>query len=192
MEKDPIKRFRTVFRRAQVSGIELPEAAALATVSDDAQPSVRMVLLKHADDKGFVFYTNLDSQKGRELKRNPRASLCFWWPALQEQVRIEGSVELVSTSEADDYFATRDRNSQLGAWASQQSSELPSLDELRHAFDEAAKQYEKQLVPRPPHWSGYRLRPDRIEFWLGKPYRLHERYLYSREGDGWMMTMLYP
>jgi pyridoxamine 5'-phosphate oxidase len=192
MENNPIKRFHTAFSRAQDSGVELPDAAALATVDEDGRPTARMVLLKQADEEGFVFYTNLDSRKGREIANNPNVTLCFWWPALQEQIRIQGTVVPVSDDEADAYFATRDRNSQIGAWASRQSSELGSLEELRGAFESVAEQYENHDVPRPPNWSGFRVRPERIEFWLGKPHRLHERYLYTRQGDDWVITMLYP
>ncbi len=192
MENDPIKRFHTAFSRAQDSGIESPDAAALATVDKDGRPAVRMVLLKEADERGFVFYTNLDSRKGREIANNPNVTLCFWWPPLQEQIRIEGTVVPVSAAEADAYFATRDRNSQIGAWASRQSSELGSLEELRRVFESAAKQFEDRDVPRPPNWSGFRVRPERIEFWLGRPHRLHERYLYTRRGDDWVVTMLHP
>ena len=192
MENDPIKRFHTAFSRAQDSGIESPDAAALATVDKDGRPAVRMVLLKEADERGFVFYTNLDSRKGREIANNPNVTLCFWWPPLQEQIRIEGTVVPVSDTEADAYFATRDRDSQIGAWASRQSSELGSLEELRRVFESAAKQFEDRDVPRPPNWSGFRVRPERIEFWLGRPHRLHERYVYTRRGDDWVVTMLHP
>lgn len=192
MEKDPIKRFRAAFSRAQDGGVELPDAAALATVDEDGSPTARMVLLKQADQEGFVFYTNLDSRKGREIANNPNVTLCFWWSALQEQIRIEGAVVPVSDAEADAYFATRDRNSQIGAWASRQSSELGSLEELHGEFESVAEQYEDRDVPRPPNWSGFRVRPERIEFWLGKPHRLHERYLYTRRGNDWVITMLYP
>lgn len=192
MEQDPIKRFRDAYARAEQSGVMLSDACALATADDKCRPSLRMVLLKAVDDRGFVFYTNLASRKARELAANPQASLCFWWPPLQEQVRIEGVVERVSDSEADEYFGTRDRSSQLGAWASKQSREMESREELTEAFEDVATRYEGRDVPRPPHWSGYVLVPQRIEFWLGKPYRLHERYLYTRQGGGWGVTLLYP
>jgi pyridoxamine 5'-phosphate oxidase len=192
MEKNPIKRFHAAFSRAQDGGVELPDAATLATVDEDGRPTARMVLLKQADQDGFVFYTNLDSQKGREIENNPNVALCFWWPALQEQIRIEGAVVPVSDGEADAYFATRDRNSQIGAWASRQSGELGSLEEMRGEFESVAEQYEDRDVPRPPNWSGFRVRPERIEFWLGKPHRLHERYLYTRRGNDWVITMLSP
>jgi pyridoxamine 5'-phosphate oxidase len=192
MEKNPIARFREAFDRASKAGIELPEAAALATVAEGGRPSVRMVLLKGFDDQGFVFYTNVESNKGREIARNPNVSLCFWWPPLQEQVRIEGPVTRVSDAEADAYFATRDRESQIGAWASQQSRSLDSRDVLQGAFEAASRKYADQRVPRPPYWSGYRLKPERMEFWLGRPHRLHERYVYTRKGGAWIVTMLFP
>jgi pyridoxamine 5'-phosphate oxidase len=192
MEKDPIARFGEVYGRAQKSGIDLPDAAGLATVGEDGKPSLRMVLLKGVDERGFVFYTNLESQKGREIELNPNVSLCFWWPPLKEQVRIDGQAELVSDTEADAYFATRDRLSQIGAWASRQSSELESIEQLMDDVDRVATEYENREVPRPPHWSGYRLKPERIEFWISRPFRLHERYLYTRQGDGWTVTVLYP
>jgi pyridoxamine 5'-phosphate oxidase len=192
MEKDPIKRFHASFSRARDAAIELCDAAALATVGEDDHPTVRMVLLKEADERGFVFYTNLDSRKGREIANNPNVTLCFWWPPLQEQVRVEGAVVPVGDAEADAYFATRDRESQIGAWASKQSSKLGSLEELRRAFNAEAKRFEGRDVARPPNWSGFRLVPERIEFWLGRPHRLHERYLYTRRGDGWVITMLHP
>ena len=192
MEKNPIKRFHEAFARARDAGAELFDAAALATVGKDGRPSARMVLVKEVTERGFVFYTNLDSRKGREIANNPNVTLCLWWPQLQEQIRIEGVVEPVSDAEADAYFATRDRESQIGAWASRQSSELGSPEELREAFGSEAKRFEDRDVPRPPNWSGFRLVPDRIEFWLGKPHRLHERYLYTRRGNDWIITMLHP
>jgi pyridoxamine 5'-phosphate oxidase len=192
MEKNPIQRFRDAYSRAEKSGMDLPEAAGLATVGEEGQPSLRMVLLKGVDEDGFVFYTNLRSQKGKEIAKNPRVALCFWWPPIQEQVRIEGTVVVVSDAEADAYFATRDRSSQIGAWASQQSDEMKTDTELLDAVEKLADEYENRDVPRPSHWSGYRLRPERIEFWKGRPFRLHERHLYTRRGDGWVITSLYP
>jgi pyridoxamine 5'-phosphate oxidase len=192
MEKDPIRRFRTSFSRARDAAVELYDAAALATVGDNGRPAVRMVLLKEVDESGFVFYTNLHSRKGHEIAGNPKVTLCFWWAPLEEQVRVEGTALLVSNAEADAYFATRDRESQIGAWASKQSSELGSLEELRRAFDTAAKRFEGREVTRPPNWSGFRVVPERIEFWLGRPHRLHERHLYTRRGHGWAITMLQP
>jgi pyridoxamine 5'-phosphate oxidase len=192
MEKNPIARFREVFDRASKSGLEMPDAVALGTVGAGNRSSVRMVLLKGFDDDGFVFYTNLESNKGRDIAGNPNVALCFWWPILHEQVRIEGPVTRVSDAEADAYFATRDRDSQIGAWASQQSRELGSREALQRAFDSASKEYSNRDVPRPSFWSGFRLKPECIEFWLGRPHRLHERYLYTRKGADWTVTMLYP
>ena len=192
MEKDPIKRFKEAQARAEENGVMLAEAAALATADDKGRPSLRMVLLKGVDRRGFVFYTNTESRKAQEMAVNSHVALCCWWPPLQEQVRIEGAVETVSAAEADEYFRTRDRNSQIGAWASKQSRAMPSRETLIDAFEEIRLRYEGHEVPRPPHWTGYVLVPQRIEFWRGRPYRLHERYLYTREGDGWVVSLLYP
>ncbi|MEE9271637.1 MAG: pyridoxamine 5'-phosphate oxidase [Candidatus Krumholzibacteria bacterium] len=192
MIKDPIARFKEVLSQAEAAGIVLPNAAAFATVGKESQPTVRMLLLKDADDSGFVFYMNMRSPKARQMEENALASACFWWPALEQQVRVEGSVEAVSDEEADDYFATRPRGSQIGAWASDQSSELSSRDELITAVKAVEDKYGDQPIPRPPHWSGYRLVPQRIEFWVGKQDRLHERYLYTRREDGWAISLLAP
>jgi len=192
MEKNPIQRFQEVYTRAGQCGLELAEAASLATSDKDGRPSVRVVLLKDYDEEGFVFYTNLKSRKAKDIEQNPLVSLCFWWAPLQEQVRIEGPAEVVSDAEADAYFATRDRESQIGAWASHQSDKLGSSDELAKSFESSTKEFEGAEVPRPPHWGGYRLIPEEIEFWIGKPHRLHERFLYKRQNGSWVMTMLYP
>lgn len=192
MSNDPIARFKELLAQAEQLGVELYNAGALATAGNDRQPTARMVLLKDVDRAGFVFYTNLQSRKAGQLSDNPRASLCFWWAQLKRQVRIEGRVELVSDREADEYFAGRPRGSQIGAWASQQSSELASREELMTAVALLAAKYQDQPLPRPPHWSGYRLVPDRVEFWKEQPDRLHERELYTREGDGWKITLLAP
>jgi pyridoxamine 5'-phosphate oxidase len=151
-----------------------------------------MLLLKDVDERGFVFYTNLQSRKGRQLNDNPRASACFWWEQLKRQVRIEGAVEIVSDREADEYFATRPRGSQIAAWASHQSTTIASRDELMAAVASLTARYRNQVVPRPPHWSGYRLVPERIEFWREQPDRLHERELYTRHKNGWKVTFLAP
>lgn len=192
MEKDPIKRFHEVFGRARTSDDELPERACLATAAADGWPSARMVLLKKADEHGFVFYTNVESQKGRELAENPRAALCFHWVAIGEQVRVQGTVEKVSDEEADAYFATRDRLSQVGSWTSKQSRKIESRDAVMRAFSALKLQYKSGPVPRPPYWTGYRIIPRRIEFWKNQPYRLHDRWLYTREGDGWKIVRLWP
>jgi len=190
---DPIALFDTWLREARQAGVPLPESMALATVAPGGQPSVRMVLLKHADSDGFVFYTNLNSRKAADLKANPRAALCFHWPELGRQVRVEGSVTPVSGAEADAYFATRPRESQLGAWASRQSSVLASREELELRFSRAGLEYQGRDVPRPPFWSGCRLRPAQIEFWKKLPNRLHDRVLYIRAlAGGWAAQRLYP
>jgi pyridoxamine 5'-phosphate oxidase len=169
-----------------------PTAFALATVNEDGQPSVRMLLLKEVDDRGFVFYTNLESRKGGELAKNRRAAMNFHWAPLERQVRIEGRVTLVSDDEADAYFATRERGSQIGAWASRQSRPMERAGDLDVRVAEIEKRFEGRDVPRPPFWSGFRLVPAAIEFWAGKPSRLHDRQLYTREGDGWRVAILYP
>jgi pyridoxamine 5'-phosphate oxidase len=192
MEKDPIVRFKELLAQAKQRGVQPHNAFALATSGKDLRPTVRMVLLKDINERGFVFYTNLQSRKARQLAGNPRASACFWWPQLKRQVRIEGQVEMVSDREADDYFASRPRGSQIGAWASPQSSELSSRDELTAAVASLEAKFAGQAVPRPPHWSGYRLVPERIEFWKEQPDRLHDRDLYTRQANGWHTTLLAP
>ena len=192
MSNDPIGRFKDLLTQADQAGIQLHNAAALATTGSDGQATARMVLLKEVDEAGFVFYTNLQSRKARQLVENPRAALCFWWAQLQRQVRVEGRVELVSDREADEYFASRPRGSQLGAWASNQSSELSSRAELIAAVALLSAKYRDQTVPRPPYWSGYRLAPDLIEFWKEQPDRLHEREVYTRQASGWKITLLAP
>jgi pyridoxamine 5'-phosphate oxidase len=189
---DPIIRFRELLAQAEALGIQLPNAAAFATAGKDLQPTVRMLLLKDVDDRGFVFYTNMQSRKAVQISENPRASVCFWWPQLQQQVRVEGRLESVDDAEADAYFSTRPRGSQIAAWASNQSSEILSRAELMSAVAALTEKYNEQPVPRPPHWSGYRLAPERIEFWMEQPDRLHERWVYTRERDGWKVALLAP
>ena len=192
---DPIERFRSVYALAEKidrSIVPEPNAMSLGTVDKDGQPSVRIVLLKGFDERGFVFYTNYEGRKGRELLGQPKAALCFYWAPLDIQVRIEGTVTKVADTEADAYFASRERRSQIGAWASRQSRPVESPT----ALDERVAKYEKEFaghdVRRPDFWSGFRVSPDRIEFWKGKPSRLHERHLYTRDGDGWRIDTLYP
>jgi pyridoxamine 5'-phosphate oxidase len=195
MADDPIARFQSLLATAQrVDRALLPEptAFALGTVSADGRPSVRMVLLKDVDARGFVFYTNYESQKGRQLAANPWAALCFHWAPLELQVRAEGRTEQVSADEADAYFASRARGSQLGAWASQQSRVIEPAGALETRLAEFERRFAAGPVPRPPHWSGFRLVPERIEFWKGMPNRLHERHLYTRERGGWKVETLYP
>ncbi len=189
---DPLARFAHVFRLAAEAEPEWFNAASLATVGDDGRPTVRVVLVKAFDEQGFVFYTNTHSRKGRELASRPAAALCFHWPALQEQVRIEGDARPVSQAEADAYFATRPRGSQIGAWASKQSEPLDSRRQLEERVARFEREFAGRPVPRPPHWSGYRLVPDHIEFWIGLPSRLHDRTLYSRTSGGWSRTLLAP
>lgn len=164
----------------------------LATVSADGKPSARVVLLKSFDARGFVFYTNLQSRKGVELRFNPNAALCFYWPPLARQVRIEGIVENVSDEDADAYFASRPRGAQIGAWASRQSTELVSRQELESRVKEFEQEFAGREVPRPPFWSGFRLVPERIEFWQSREDRLHDRLVFVRQGDTWTKGLLYP
>lgn len=190
---DPIARFEAALRNAEARKMPQANAMALATVDDDGRPSVRMVLLKGTDERGFVFYTNLGSRKARELTSNPVASLCFHWAELEEQVRVEGDVVPVSDEEADAYFASRNRGSQIGAWASKQSQPLAARSELEKALADVEARFEGKPVTRPPFWSGFLVKPRVIEFWYGKPDRLHERVVYTRAADGsWTTQALYP
>lgn len=169
-----------------------PNAMALATADAAGRPSVRMVLLKGFDEQGFVFYTNLESRKGAELTANPHAALCFYWKSRQRQVRVDGPVSPVTADEADAYFATRARDSQIGAWASAQSRVLTGRFELEKAIARYAARYAIGRVPRPPYWSGFRLAPDRIEFWQERPFRLHDRLVFVRDAGAWRTEKLYP
>jgi len=192
---DPIERFREVYERAEKidrSIMPEPNAMSLGTIENGNQPSVRIVLLKAFDERGFVFYTNFEGRKGKQLLAQPRAALCFFWPPLDTQVRVEGAVSKVSDEEADVYFASRARLSQIGAWASKQSRTLESESALDQRVAEYEKKFEGKPVPRPSFWSGFRVAPERIEFWKGKPDRLHERHLYTRNKDGWKIETLYP
>jgi len=192
---DPIERFRSVFALAEKVDraiIPEPNAMSLGTIGNRDQPYVRIVLLKAFDERGFVFYTSYDGRKGRQLIAHPRASLCFYWAPLSIQVRIEGRVTKVTEEEADAYFATRERRSQIGAWASHQSEPLETPTALDERVAKYEKQFEGKSVPRPEYWSGFRVWPERIEFWKGKPNRLHERHLYTRDGEGWLVETLYP
>ena len=195
IQPDPIERFRSVYALAEKldrSIIPEPNAMSLGTIGNRDQPYVRIVLLKAFDERGFVFYTSYDGKKGRQLLAHPRASLCFYWAPLSIQVRIEGRVTKVSDEEADTYFATRERRSQIGAWASRQSEPLETPTALDERVAKYEKEFEGKTVPRPEYWSGFRVWPERIEFWKGKPNRLHERHLYTRDGEGWLIETLYP
>ena len=192
MATDPFQLFDEWFAEARGREPNDAEAMALATADSSGQPSVRMVLLKGHGPDGFIFYTNEQSAKGRQLSANPRAALLFHWKSLRRQVRVEGPVERVSDEEANAYFATRGRDSQLGAWASEQSRPLDSRGTFERRFEDVKQRYEGQDVPRPPHWGGYRVVPDKIEFWTDRPHRLHERRLFGRNRDGWSEGLLYP
>lgn len=187
-----IERFARGFDQAVAAGIPEPTAMTLCTVDQDARPAGRVVLLKGYDASGFVFYTNTLSRKGEQLSANPRASLVFWWRENEQQVQIEGRTQPVTDQEADAYFASRPRGSQIGAWASKQSTELESRQTLVDRVAELEARYEGHEIPRPPHWSGYRVDPDRVEFWYGREFRLHERVLFTAGGGGWERKLLYP
>ncbi len=188
---DPILEFLDAAERARAHQVDTAPVA-LATADAGGRPSVRMVLLRGADERGFVFFTNYQSRKGRELDENPHAALCFHWVALDEQVRVEGAVERVSAAESDAYFLTRPRGSQLGAWASDQSATLPSRETLEAKYREIEARFQGRAIERPVFWGGYRLIPARVEFWYGRPDRLHDRVLYTREGNTWTIERLYP
>jgi pyridoxamine 5'-phosphate oxidase len=187
-----VARFNDHLAFATREGVFEPTAFSLATVGPDGRPSVRIVLLKAADERGFVFYTNTRSRKGRELAAAGRAAMTFWWGPIFRQVRIEGTVEPVSAAEADAYFASRARGSQIGAWASNQSSVVASREALLAAVKDIEARYANGPVPRPPHWSGFRVKPDVMEFWYGREDRLHERFEYRLEGNSWVERILAP
>lgn len=191
-QPDPVALFAEIFAEARALDIENPNAMHLATVDADGRASVRVVLLKGFDEHGFVFYTNLESGKGRALAANPRAEINFYWRELARQIRIAGAVEVVTSAEADRYFASRPRLSQLGAWASRQSRELPSNARLLADVAKYEGRHLGRPVPRPDHWSGFRLVPERFEFWHAKPFRLHQRIEYRRSAGGWRSRALYP
>jgi len=193
VDRNPLILFRRWLDEAKAAGIHLSEAMTLATSTSDGKPSARLVLLKQVDEHGLVFFTNYNSQKARELDANPQAALVFYWPQLERQVRVEGNVERIAAADSDTYFKTRPRESQIGAAASPQSDVVASREVLEQRFRELEKSYEGREVDRPPHWGGYRLKPDRIEFWKGRPGRLHDRILYARQTDGnWIVSRLAP
>lgn len=188
----PFHQFQKWFDEALAAEPNHANAMTLATCTREGEPSARVVLLKSWDQRGFVFYTNYNSRKASELLENPRASLVFWWQGLERQVRIEGRVEKTAEEEADDYFQTRPRESQIGAWASAQSEVIPDRSTLEQRFQEIAHAYENQPIPRPRHWGGFRLAPDSIEFWQGRPNRMHDRLRYRRLASAWVVERLSP
>ena len=192
IDRDPIKQFQTWLNEAFAAKLPLAEAMTLATATPDGKPSARMVLLKQVDHDGFVFFTNYNSAKARQLDANPHAALVFYWSQLDRQVRVEGSISKTSAEESREYFATRPRESQIGAWASQQSEAIESRAALEARAAELERQYGDRDIDCPEHWGGYRLKPERIEFWKSRIGRLHDRILYQREGDSWSITRLAP
>jgi pyridoxamine 5'-phosphate oxidase len=190
--RDPFEQFRAWLEEAlKTDGIVEPNAMTVATAGANGRPSARVVLLRQWDARGFVFFTNFDSRKGEELAANPHAALLFWWGALERQVRIEGTVERVLDVESDAYFETRPRGHRLSAWASQQSAVVPDRETLQRAINEADVRFPAE-VPRPPFWGGYRVVPERFEFWQGRPNRVHDRIAYERSDDGWTLARLSP
>ncbi len=189
---DPYQQFSLWFDEAKASTIKLPEAVALATATKGGKPSVRFVLMRGYDSKGFCFYTNYHSRKAQELEENPQASFCFHWDVLERQVRIEGVVQKTTTAESDAYWNSRPHSSQISAMASQQSSTLTTREELEARVKQLNQKYAQQAVPRPSHWGGFRLVPHTIEFWQGQAHRLHDRVVYRREGDAWKAERLQP
>lgn len=189
---NPIEQFRIWFEAALGAGVPEPNAMHVSTVTADGRPDGRIVLIKDVSDAGFVFYTNYESRKGRDLTERPFAALTFFYPELERQIRIEGRVEKVSSDESDAYFNSRPRGSQIGAWVSQQSSVVESRDVLETRQREIEAQFDGQPVPRPPHWGGFRVVPDALEFWQGRPSRLHDRIRYRWEGGNWLIERLSP
>jgi pyridoxamine 5'-phosphate oxidase len=193
LHSDPLQQFSAWFAAALAAEIRDPNAMSLATATPDGKPSVRIVLLKGFDDRGFAFFTNYDSEKGRQLEANPYAALAFYWAQLERQVRISGVVEKTSREDSAAYFHSRPIGSRLGAWASKQSEVVDARQVLDACLSEISERYENGEVPLPPHWGGYRVKPDKIEFWQGRPNRLHDRFRYSRRTDGtWLIDRLAP
>ena len=190
---NPHKTFGQWLEEAKATEINDHNAMSLATSDKKGRPSNRMVLLNGHDERGFVFYTNAQSEKGNDISENPFAALCFHWKTLRRQVRIEGRVEEVTSAESDTYYKSRPRLSRIGAWASQQSRELPAYDDLKAAVSTYEKKYEgTEDIPRPDYWKGFRVVPDKIEFWIDGEFRLHRRHVFERQGDGWKTYMIYP
>jgi pyridoxamine 5'-phosphate oxidase len=189
---NPHALFEQWFREASKAGLFLPESMTLATATPDGKPSARLVLLKHHDERGFVFFTNYESRKALELEENPLSTLVSHWPVLQRQIRIEGSAEQISQEESEAYFRTRPRGSQIGAWASDQSRPLASRRELEERVGQIEERFRGQEIPLPPFWGGYRLRPQAMEFWQGRANRLHDRIRFEKDGESWSRVRLFP
>ncbi|HEV2826748.1 MAG TPA: pyridoxamine 5'-phosphate oxidase [Pyrinomonadaceae bacterium] len=192
VDRDPLILFKRWLNEAIAAGFHLPEAMTLATATPEGKPSARLVLLKQVDTRGFVFFTNYNSPKARDLDSNPQAALVFYWPQFERQVRVDGTVERTSAAESDAYFKTRPRESQIGALASPQSEVIASRQFLERQAGELEQRYEGREVNRPAHWGGFRLHPERIEFWKGRPSRLHDRIVYERQADAWSIKRLAP
>jgi pyridoxamine 5'-phosphate oxidase len=189
---DPIARLGAWLDEARNAGVRFPEAAALATADPDGAPAVRHVLVKVVDERGLTFFTNRESRKGRQLAQNPNAGLAFYWRELDRQVCVTGGTSLVDDAESDEYFRTRPREARIGAWASRQSRPASSRGELEAAFAEIAARFPGEDVPLPPHWGGYRIEPETIEFWKGREHRLHDRFRFTRDGSAWRLERLWP